>query len=208
MVFFLGLSRSSRRRATVTSSQPEASSAASIASSLAYLPVPRKRRERSVTPATTSGSACVTVCTRQSLPGLASPSGASRHHPREREGGGGWLEVLLEEQRFVAAVGEALHRVVEGKPQQLVDLDPGLESPTSNFHHPVARHLVAAAAVDIRRAAERTHQIASQAGLLADLAKGAVFRGFLGLDLALGQSPVVVLGTMNDCDLGLTGSRI
>src|SRR5256885_13763521 len=63
MVFFFGLSRSRRRRATVTSSHPEASSAASIASSLVYLPVPRKRRERSVTPATTRGSACVTVCT-------------------------------------------------------------------------------------------------------------------------------------------------
>src|SRR5258708_1614504 len=49
-VFFLGSSRSRRRSATVTSSHPDAASAASMVSSSAYLPVPRNRRERSSTP--------------------------------------------------------------------------------------------------------------------------------------------------------------
>src|SRR5439155_7823531 len=59
--------RSSRRSATVTSSQPEASRAASIAASSAYLPVPRKSRDRSSTPAITNRSTAATVCIRLSL---------------------------------------------------------------------------------------------------------------------------------------------
>src|SRR2546426_6397938 len=85
MVFFFGSSRSRRRRATVTSSHPEASSAASIASSFAYLPVPRNRRERNVTPATTSGSACVRVCTGQSLRGISQTPSAHRGEGLEEE---------------------------------------------------------------------------------------------------------------------------
>src|SRR5229473_5851796 len=93
IVFFFGSSRSRRRRATVTSSQPEASSAAIIASSVAYLPVPTKRRERSSTPAMTSESLAATVCTKDSLPAA------------------GLGEVLLHQERLVARVGEALDRV-------------------------------------------------------------------------------------------------
>src|SRR5690349_3820766 len=78
IVFLLGLSRSRRRSATVTSSQPDASRAASIASSLVYLPVPRKRRERSCTPATTSGSVCVRVCTEPSLRANGPPRPSGR----------------------------------------------------------------------------------------------------------------------------------
>src|SRR6266487_3150968 len=70
IVFLSGWSRSRRRSATVTSSEPDASSAASMASSLVYLPVPRNSRERNSTPATTKGSACVTVCTLVSLPSV------------------------------------------------------------------------------------------------------------------------------------------
>src|SRR5215471_14980161 len=62
IVFLAGSSRSSRRRATVTSSQPEASSDASISPSLRYLPVPRNRRERSSTPAITSESTDAGAC--------------------------------------------------------------------------------------------------------------------------------------------------
>src|SRR4030088_337302 len=109
MFFFFGPSRSIRRRATVTSSVPDASSAASISSSVRYLPVPRNRRERRDTPATTSGSACVSVGTRK----------ASR--PRKLPNS--LVEVLLQEQRPVASVGQALDRVFEGEPEQLVDLD-------------------------------------------------------------------------------------
>ena len=67
-VFLVGWSRSRRRRATVTRSQPDASSAASIASSSVYLPVPTNRREPSSVPAITSRSAAVAVCTTDSLP--------------------------------------------------------------------------------------------------------------------------------------------
>src|SRR5438270_73407 len=55
-VFLAGSSRSSRLSATVTSSAPDASRAASISWSLRYLPVPKNRRERSSTPATVSFS--------------------------------------------------------------------------------------------------------------------------------------------------------
>src|SRR6266851_1304184 len=72
IVFFFGSSRSRRRSATVTSSEPDASSAASIDSSVGYLPVPMKSRERRWTPATTRGSAWVSVvATRSSLPSPA-----------------------------------------------------------------------------------------------------------------------------------------
>src|SRR5437870_328293 len=57
MVFFFGSSGSSRRSATVTSSHPEVSSAATIDPSLGSLPVPMNSRERSSTPAPTSGAA-------------------------------------------------------------------------------------------------------------------------------------------------------
>src|SRR2546428_6561365 len=109
----MGPSRSSRRNATVISSHPEASMAASIAESLVYLPVPRNRRERRVTPATTNGSVCVRVCTRESLREL-------HRHPLpsgERGVGRGYLEVLLQEQRLVAAVGQPFHGVLGRQPQ-------------------------------------------------------------------------------------------
>src|SRR6266700_3915178 len=63
MVRLAGSSRSSRRRATVTSSAPEASRAASMSSSVRYLPVPRNSRDRSSTPAMTSGSEVRVVAT-------------------------------------------------------------------------------------------------------------------------------------------------
>src|SRR5438045_9619655 len=62
-VCWLGSARSSLRRATVTSSAPDASRAASISSSLRYLPVPRKSRERSWTPAITKLSEAVVTAT-------------------------------------------------------------------------------------------------------------------------------------------------
>src|SRR6266850_3010748 len=116
IVFLEGLSRSRRRSATVTSSQPDASMAASIDSSLAYLPVPRNRRERRVTPATTRGSACVRVCTGLSLPaphayqaGPAWPLQPAAPPPQKWGGANSLLgQVLLEEQRPVAAVGQSL----------------------------------------------------------------------------------------------------
>src|SRR5437867_3375269 len=185
IVFFFGSSRSRRRRATVTSSQPDASSAPSIASSLAYLPVPRKRRERSSTPATTSGSACVTACTRYSLRGS---------------------KLLLHEQ-LVVPVRQPLHRVLDRQPEQPVDLDARLEPSAARLHDPVARDLVPAAPVDVRGASQRPPQLAAQSGLLPHLAQRAVLGALVRLDLALGQSPVVVLGAVDYNDLVLAGPR-
>src|SRR6266508_2600732 len=180
-IILFGLSRSSRRRATVTSSQPEASRAASIASSLVYLPVPRKSRERSWTPATTNGSACVRVCTVVSLPSV--PTRRLRRRPPHE-----WevklLELLLHQQ-LVMAVGQAPDGTRDGKPHHPVDLDPRLEPPAAHFHDPVAGDLVATPAVDVGRAAERPQKPAPQAGLLPDLAQRAVLGRFVGFDLAL-----------------------
>src|ERR1700680_3137405 len=69
-------------------------------------------------------------------------------------------QLLLEEKRFVAAVGQALYRLLDRKPDQLVDLDPGAEAPAEHLHHPVASHLVATAAVDVSGAAKWPHQLA------------------------------------------------
>src|SRR2546428_12249078 len=98
--------------------------------------------------------------------------------------------------------------MAQGKPQQLVDLYPRFEASAAHLHHPVARHLVAPATVDVSGTPERPYQVASQARLLAHLTQRAVFGRFVGLDLAFRQSPVVVLGTMDDRDLGLTRPRI
>src|SRR5438046_2798305 len=201
IVFFFGSSRSRRRSATVTSSHPDASRAASIASSVVYLPVPRNSRERIATPATTRGSACVSVCTGQSLRKVV-------RHPLplgERAGGEGseLLQLLLQKKRPVAGIRQALHRILDLEPLELVDLDPGLEPPAARLHHPVARDLVPTAPVHIRGAAQWAHQLAAKPGLLAHLAQRAVLGRLVRLDLALGQCPVVVGGAVDDRDLGV-----
>src|SRR2546427_12219927 len=128
IVFFLGSSRSRRRSATVTSSHPDASRAASIASSVVYLPVPRNSRERIATRATTRGSACVSVCTVQSLRKLANQLRPLSPHPSPLRGEGA-LELLLQKKRPVAGIRQALHRILDLEPLEPVDLDPGLEPP-------------------------------------------------------------------------------
>src|ERR1700737_1628028 len=208
MVFFLGSSRSSRRSATVTTSQPDASSAASIVSLSAYLPVPRKRRDLSSTPAMTRRSA-VAVCTASAyrVIGLDSPHPDSALRARSdfpMDGEESLRQVLLLHELLVAGVGEALDRIVSRQPLELVDLDPRPETPALGFHQPVASDLVAAAPVDVRSAAEGTLDLTAKAGLLADLAQGAVLGRLVRLDLALGQGPVVVGGAMDDCELRLT----
>src|SRR5258708_16656105 len=198
IVFLLGSSRSMRRRATVISSLPDASSAASISSSVLYLPVPRNRRERSVTPAMTRGSACVSVCTG---PAYGRPLRRCAPPPHEW---GGLVQVLLAEEGFVAAVGQALDGVFDCQPEQLVDLDARTEPAALDLHVPVAHDLVATAAVDVGGAAELTAQLAAQARLFSDFAQSAVLGLLIRLDLAFGQRPVVVCGTVDHCDFGFT----
>src|SRR5215471_13270241 len=154
IVCFLGASSCTRRRVTVTTSQPDACSEPSIRSSLAYLPVPRKSRERSSTPATMKASARATVCTRPEY--------------------GGRLEVLLQKQCLVAAVGQPLDGILDRQPQKTIDFDPRLEAPAAHLHDPVAGDLVAPAAIDVRGAAQRTSKLTSKARLLADFAKRTV----------------------------------
>src|SRR4030088_228068 len=185
IVCLFGWSRSSLRSATVTSSQPDASRAASIDSSVGYLPVPRNKRDRSSTPAITSRFAAATVC----MP----PA-----YRRVRSG-----QVLLDQEGLVSAVAQALDGVLDRKPQQPVDLDPRAEPAALHFHHPVARDLVPPAAVDVCGAAQRALQLTLEAGFLADLAQRAVLSALIRLDLAFGQGPVVVGWAMNHGDLGL-----
>src|SRR4029077_19166439 len=97
IVFFFGLSRSRRRKATVTSSQPEASSAATIVASSEYLPVPRKRRERTSVPAIISVSGLVAVCT------------TARSYVGLRKG-------LLRDESFVTLVREPLDGIRQRQP--------------------------------------------------------------------------------------------
>src|SRR6266851_4030645 len=158
-VFFLGSSRSRRLSATVTSSHPDAVSAASMVSSSAYLPVPRERRDRSSTPAMT--------------------------------------------RRSVARVGQPLDCIGHRQPGQLVDLNSRLEASALGLHEPVAGDLVAAAAIDIRGAPQWPLDLAAKPCLFADLAQRAVLRSLVRLDLAFGQSPVVVLGAVDDRELCL-----
>src|SRR5712692_3636582 len=109
IVFFLGSSRSRRRSATVTTSHPDASSAASIVSLSAYLPVPRKRRDRSSMPAMTRRSA-VAVCTgpayRLGRLDLPTRPAAARRADLPTEWGGELGQVLLLQQLLVARVGQ------------------------------------------------------------------------------------------------------
>src|SRR5487761_46254 len=199
IVFFFGLSRSRRRRATGTSSHPDASSAASIEASSGYFPVPRKSRERSLTPAMISLSTAATVCMAPAyrvLPAIRCTAAQSAR----RLG-----EVLLDDESLVAPVGEPLHRLCDRQPDQLVDLDARAKASAPYFHDPVARNFVAAAAVDVCGAAERPHELALESSLLADFAQRAVLGGLIGFDLALGQRPIVVGGAMDHGDLRFVG---
>src|ERR1700737_4579094 len=161
IVFLLGSSRSRRRSATVMSSLPDASRAASIDSSVGYLPVPKKRRDRSVVPATTSGSACVNVCTPKAYRGLSSPFMGRCRRSRRR----GLVQVVLSQQGLVASVAETLDGLIHGQPEQLVDLDAGPEAAALDLHDPVAHDLVAASAIDVRGTSDRPAQLTAQASL-------------------------------------------
>src|ERR1700693_4474819 len=112
-------------------------------------------------------------------------------------------EVLLDHERLVAPVSQALHRLSDWEPYQFVDLDARAEAATLHLHHPVARNFVSVAAVDVCGAAQRPHELTPEAGLFLDLAQSAVLGSFVRLDLALGQSPIVISGAVDDGDLGL-----
>src|SRR5712691_6101517 len=112
-------------------------------------------------------------------------------------------EVLRLQQLSVARVGQALDRVGDGHPRQLVDLDPGLEASALGLHEPVARDLVAAATIDVGGAPQGPFDLAAKSGLFADLSQGTVLRSLVRLYLAFGQSPVVVGGAVDDYELRL-----
>src|SRR5438094_3479221 len=92
------------------------------------------------------------------------------------------LEVLLQEQRLVAAIREPLGGLIHGQPKHLVDLDARLELAAPRLHLPIARNLVAATAIDVCGAANRSDELAAQPRFLAHLAQRAVLRALVGLD--------------------------
>src|SRR5258708_22707254 len=163
-------------------------------------------RDRSSTPATTSSSAAVIVW-------MDPAYGRSKLKPltlalSQMGRGKYWLELLLREEGLVPRVGQALDRVGDREPQHLVALDPGTETAAPHLHHPVAGDLVAATPVDIGGATYRAPELAAKPCLFPDLAQRAVLGAFVRFDLALGQSPVVVPRSMDDCNLRLAGSRV
>src|SRR5450759_5972027 len=115
-------------------------------------------------------------------------------------------QVLLNKKCLVASVGQALDRIVDGQPEELVDLDSGPETAALHLHHPIARDLVAPTAVHICSAAQGAHKLATQPPLLPHLTQRALFGTLVGFDLALRQSPVVVGGPVDDRDLRFAGS--
>src|SRR2546430_5530000 len=123
-------------------------------------------------------------------------------------GRGAELEVLLLEQRLVAAIRETPGGLIHGQPKHLVDLDAGFELAAARLHLPVARDLVAATAIDVRSTADRADELAPQPGRLAHPAHRAILRALLGLDLAFGKCPVVVSGSVDHGDLGLPRPRL
>src|SRR4051812_9448009 len=103
-----------------------------------------------------------------------------------------------EHQIAVVVVRQTRQRVVEAQPAQLVDLVVGLELAVEHVHAPVAHGLGASLGVGVLHRAELLAQGTAIAGLLAHLANGGVLPALALVELALGQRPVVVLGTVDE----------
>jgi hypothetical protein len=72
-------------------------------------------------------------------------------------------------------------------------------------HQPVADHLVPALAIDVGRRAQLLAERAAQPGLLLDLPQRRVLVRLAGVQLPLGQCPVVVAGPVDEQELGRAG---
>src|SRR3954467_2214600 len=98
-------------------------------------------------------------------------------------------------------IAQELERLGRRQPAQLVDLVVGYEvGVVHRLHQPVAHHLVASLSVLVARRLELFAEAAAHAGLLLDLAQRAVLPALTGIELALGERPVVIARAVRDRD--------
>ena len=99
-------------------------------------------------------------------------------------------------------VVEPRHRLARRQPDQLVDLVVGREGAVDDRHPPVADELRTALAIAVARRRQLLAELASQAGLLLDLAQRRGLERLARVELALRQRPVVVARPVDQRDLG------
>ena len=111
------------------------------------------------------------------------------------------------DHRQVVVVRQQLRRFGERGPAHAIDLAVGLEPPGDALHRPVPHPLVAAVAIAVEGLRQLGTEVAPDTGLFAHLPHGGAPRGLAVFELALGQRPVVVAGSMDQQDLDVVGSR-
>src|SRR6185369_4003290 len=95
---------------------------------------------------------------------------------------------------------QLLQRLTDGQPLELVDFSVRTEVAVDSACRPVP-DLLDALLDRITDGSESPAKVRRVPGLLVDLAHGGNRFGFAGVNLALGQRPVVVAGTVDDRDL-------
>ena len=93
----------------------------------------------------------------------------------------------------------------EREPADFVDLLVWLESAVEGPHRPVPDRLRAALAIVVARRRELTAELAPQPGLLLDLPQRRVLVRLAGVQLPLGQCPVVVAWPVDEQEFGRAG---
>src|SRR2546421_5345879 len=116
-------------------------------------------------------------------------------------GTGSLVEPGQEREGAIALVAEQPEGFLDGEPAQLVNLRVGQEAATDRLHDPVEDDLVAPLAVPVSGAGERPEEAAAESGLLLDLAQTCLLQRLALVQLSLGEGPVVVPGTVYQCDL-------
>src|SRR5437588_700533 len=110
----------------------------------------------------------------------------------------------------VVVVGEGRTRLCEGNPPQLVHLGVGCELPVGGaqgLHRPVADDLRPSLPVPVADLAGGLAKAAVQPRLLLHLPERRLLVGLAGIELALGQRPVVVGGAMDQRHLDRAAVR-
>ena len=102
---------------------------------------------------------------------------------------------------MITGIGEKSDRILEGRPTQLVHLEIGGEEPLLGRHDPVGHGLGPALAVHVLGVPEESQETAGHARFLAHLAQGGHLGRLPGLELALGERPVLVHRPVHDRDL-------
>ena len=91
--------------------------------------------------------------------------------------------------------------LLQPNPPQLVNLKIRGERPPGRLHHPIGHGLGAPLAVDVLGVADEADEATRQPGLLLDFATGRLLEGLAGLELALGELPVLVHRPVDDREL-------